>query len=356
MKKRPFLTYLKFNQRQLWAALRDTYLLVREFGLPLFIFSLAVIGGGDLYHILSQNTADPLDSVAQGVYVVLALTFLENVVDFPSVWYLQLFFFLMPIIGIGILAQGLADFGLLFFNRRARGKEWIMAVTSTYANHIVLVGLGHLGYRVAQQLHELEEDVVAIDVDTRAETLSKVDAMQIPVIQDNANRETVLQSAGVAKADAIVICTQDDGLNLQVAFKARSINPDIRVVIRIFDDYFARTLEENFKFHALSATHMAAPSFATAAAGVNITRPITIEGESLSLASLEISSRSKLLYTTLSDIEQTYDLSVVLLRRNAESDFHPAGDRTLLAADTIAVFGGTPQISKLVDDNLDPTK
>ncbi|MEM7114942.1 MAG: TrkA family potassium uptake protein [Chloroflexota bacterium] len=353
MKKRPFYHNLKHNQRRFWINVRDTYLLVRQFSLPLLLFSLAVIGGGELYYLLSQNTAQPLQSAAHGIYVVLALTFLESNINFPSVWYLQLFFFLMPLVGIGILAQGLADFGLLFFNRRARGKEWIMAVASTYSDHIVLVGLGHLGYRVAQQLNELEEDVIAIDIDTNAETLSKTEAMQVPVIQDDGNRESVLRAAGIAKAEAIVICTQNDGLNTQIAFKARNINPDIRVVIRVFDDYFARTLEEKFGFHALSATHMAAPSFATAAAGVNITRPITIEGESLSLASLEIAARSKLLYKTMSQIEQEYDLSIVLLRRNAESDFHPAGERTLLANDTIAIFGGTRQIGKLVDDNLD---
>jgi Trk K+ transport system NAD-binding subunit len=334
-----------------WAALRDTYLLLRQFALPLLLFSLAVCGGGYLYYILSHTTSQPADSMIHGIYIVLTLTFLENVVDFPAVWYLQLFFFLMPIIGIGILAQGLAEFGLLFFNRRGRGKEWEMAVASTFNNHTVLVGLGHLGYRVARQLHELDEEVVAITLTTTADTKAQTQAMQIPLIEEDGNRESVLQAAGVAKAKAIVICTQNDGLNLQVALKARSLNPDIRVVVRIFDSYFADSLEQTFGFHALSATQMAAPAFATAAAGVNITRPLTIEGAALSLASVEVVAHSGLIGLSLETVEQTFDISVVLLRRNGESDFHPASDRKLLSGDTIAILGGPTQINQLVNSN-----
>lgn len=349
--KRKRSKFAIFWRRRVWAGLRDTYLLLRQFALPLLLFSLAVCGGGYLYYTLSQNTSQPADSITHAIYIVLTLTFLENVVDFPAVWYLQLFFFLMPIVGIGILAQGLAEFGLLFFNRRGRGKEWEMAVASTFHNHTVLVGLGHLGYRVAKQLHELDEEVVAITLTTTAETLTRTQAMQIPVIEDDGNRESVLQAAGVAKAKAIVICTQNDGLNLQIAFKSRSLNPTIRVVIRIFDNQFAQTLEEKFGFHALSATQMAAPAFATAAAGVNITRPITIEGEALSLASIDIAARSNLAGMSLGKVEQKYDVSVVLLRRNGESDFHPAGERTLLVGDTIAILGGPAQLNQLVNSN-----
>jgi hypothetical protein len=83
------------------------------------------------------------------VYHILALTLLNPIEEFPSTWYLEIFFFIMPVVGIGILAQGLADFGILFFNRSERSKEWEMAVASTFSNYIVLIGLGHLGFRVA---------------------------------------------------------------------------------------------------------------------------------------------------------------------------------------------------------------
>jgi voltage-gated potassium channel len=254
--------------RQVRASWRDTTLLLREFAWPLFFFTLAIVGGGIIYFILSARAGEPIDSLIESIYVILAMTFLQPVGAFPDVWYLQIFYFLMPIIGIGILARGLADFGSMFFNRQGRSKEWEMAVASTVQNHIVLIGLGHLGFRVARELHGLDQEVVVVELDPKAELIAAAHSMDIPVIPDDGKRVEALTGAGIAKARAIVLCTQNDNLNLQIAFKARKLNPDIQVIIRIFDDDFADTLEEKFGFQTMSATRIAAPRFAAAAASV----------------------------------------------------------------------------------------
>jgi Trk K+ transport system NAD-binding subunit len=282
---------------------------------------------------------------------MLSLTFLQPLGDFPNEWYLQIFYFLMPIIGISILAQGLADFGLLFFNRHARSKEWEMAVASTFQNHIVLIGLGHLGFRVMNNLHELNQDVVIIELNPNADLVAAAKTLGVPVIQDDGKRPEALQAAQIEKARTIVLCTQNDSMNLQIAFKARRLNPEIRVVARIFDDDFAWTLQEQFGFQTMSATGMAGPTFAAAAAGVDITRPITVEGETFSLARLDIAPTSKLIGCSMGSIEQQYDVSVVLLRHDGESDFHPAGDKCLTVNDVLGVLAGPAQISRLVEAN-----
>ncbi|MCI0399548.1 MAG: TrkA family potassium uptake protein [Chloroflexi bacterium] len=337
--------------RKVRASWRDTLLLFGEFRWPLLVLTLVMIGGGLFYYWLAGLVGQPAGSVAEAVYLMLVLTFLQPIGDFPQAWPLQAFYFLMPLIGIGILAQGLTEFGLLFFNRQARSKEWEMAVASTFRDHIILVGLGHLGFRVAQALYELDQEVVVLELDPQADLIAATREMDIPVIREDAKRKEALEAAGVDRASTIVICTQNDNLNLQIAFKARKINPDIRVVIRIFDDDFAQALEEQFGFRAMSATGMAAPIFATAAAGVDITRPITVEGEALSLACLNVRPQSRLVGCSVSEIEQSYDVSVVLLRHDGASDFHPAGDRQLADQDVVAVLAGPEQISRLVEHN-----
>src|SRR5512141_3170769 len=145
------------------ASLRETGILLREFRLPVLIFSTAVIGLGLLYHFLAAQSGEPLNSVPEAIYLMLTLAFLQPSGSFPRAPVLQLFFFLLPLVGVGTLAQGLAEFGVMLFNRRARSKEWEIAVASTLKNHTVLVGLGHLGFRVVQQLHVMKEDVVVIE-------------------------------------------------------------------------------------------------------------------------------------------------------------------------------------------------
>jgi Trk K+ transport system NAD-binding subunit len=326
-------------------------LLVREFGWPLFFFSLAIIGGGIIYFFLAELAGFHLHDPFEAIYHVLALTFLQPISDFPRVWFLEIFFFVMPFIGIIILAQGITEFSVMLFNRRGRNKEWQVAIASTFSNHVILVGLGHLGYRVARDLVEMGQDVVVITLNHQGDMIASAKALGMPVIQDDASREGPLLDAGVRRARAILLCTQNDSLNLQIALKARHYKPDIHVVIRIFDDDFAQALQEQFKFTAFSATGMAAPAFAAAAAGMDLTRPISIEGESLCLARFIIQDRSRLNNLTVEDVEQIYNVSVILFRRGSSSDLHPPSGIRFSAGDTVAVFGGPQEINRLARDN-----
>jgi Trk K+ transport system NAD-binding subunit len=334
------------------ASMRDTIILLREFRTPIFWFTFAVIGGGFLYDHLAKLTNEPMDSIAESIYIVLIAAFLQPPNrDFPHHIALQLFHFFMPVIGLIALAQGLADFGNLLFNRRARSKEWEMAVASTLKNHIVLIGLGHLGYRVARTLHEMGKQIVAIEQNPNVDTLNGARTLGIPVINDNATRPSSLEGANVKKARTIILASQNDAMNLQIALKARSMNPNIQVVIRIFDEDFAHSLQEQFGFIALSATEMAAPIFAAAAAGVDVTNPISIEGQLLSLARLTIAQRSPIDGKTVGYAENHYNINIVLLRHDHTSHMPPQNTSPLRAGDVIAVLGGPDQLKRILHEN-----
>lgn len=341
----------KSTYRRWRASWRDTVLLFREFRIPLLLFIAAIIGFGLLYHSLAYRAGEPVRTIPEAVYLVLGMTFLQGGGSFPGIWYLQLFYFLMPVIGIGILAQGLADFGVLFFNRRARGKDWEMAVASTYSNHIILIGLGHLGYHVVQLLHDMEEEVVVIELNAKKDLMMNIRGMGIPVIDDDGTRDAALNAAGITKARAIMLCTQNDALNLQMAVKARSMNPKLKVIIRIFDSDFARSLSTQFGYAALSATGMAAPIFAATAAGVEITAPITIAGRPNSLARLDVHSGSRLAGMSIDAVEDTYRVSIVNLVRDSVSEPHPVGSHIIDKGNALAVLGEPDQINLLVHDN-----
>lgn len=214
---------------RIWqAGLRETGILLREFRQPVLIFSVAIIGLGILYHFLAFQIGEPLDSIPESIYLMLTLAFLQPSGSFPHAPILQLFYFLLPIVGVGTLAQGLAEFGVMLFNRRARSKEWEIAVASTLRNHTVLVGLGHLGFRVVEKLHEMKIHVVVIEQNPSVDMFAAVQKMRIPVIQEDATRPIALENAVIAKARTVILCTQNDALNLQIALKARKINPESR--------------------------------------------------------------------------------------------------------------------------------
>lgn len=347
----PFSAVSRSWRRNLRAAWRDTLLLLRQFAAPLLLFSLVIVGGGLLYYALARVAGEPVDSPAEAIYLTLGLVFFQPIGEFPHVWYLQLFYFAVPVLGLGVLAAGLADFGRLFFNRRARRKEWEMAVASTLNRHLVLIGLGHLGYRVMETLVDSGQQVVVIEYNPKPELIEGARRLGVPVIQADGRSPEALEGAGTARARAILLCTQNDVLNLQIAFVAQRLNPAIEVVVRIFDDDFAADVAARFGFRALSATGLAAPAFASAASGVDVTRPITVDGRPFSLASLTLRRGSPLAGRSVGDIEGAFEVSVVLLRRDGASDPHPAAERRVAEGDVVAVLGEPERIARLTAEN-----
>jgi voltage-gated potassium channel len=338
--------------QHLRASFRDMTILLSEFRSAILWFSIAIIGGGILFYYLSNWLNEPVNNVVEAIYIVLTITFLQPPNrDFPHHIALQSFHFFMPIVGIIMLAQGLADFGTLLFNRRSRTKEWEMAVASTLNKHIILVGLGHLGYRVALKLHEMGEQITAIEFNPDTDTLSVIRNLGIPVIHDDATRPATLEAANIKDARTIILASQNDAMNLQIALKARSMNPKINVVVRIFDEDFAHALQEQFGFIALSATEMAAPVFAAAASGVDVTNPISIEGQLLSLARLIVTDNASFVEKTVGYVEDNFHLSVVLLRRDHRSEMHPTDSSIIRKGDTLAVLGGPEELNRLMHDN-----
>ena len=80
------------------------------------------------------------------------------------------------------------------------------------------------------------------------------------------NDYDALRIAGVLEAASIMTLSDDDRLNLQVALKARDLNPSIRVVLRQFNRALGRKVEQNLpNCSVLSlASHSAAAFVGTA--------------------------------------------------------------------------------------------
>ncbi len=79
------------------------------------------------------------------------------------------------------------------------------------------------------------------------------------------NDDGALRDAGAAEAEAIMVLSDDDALNLQVALKARDLNPAIRIVMRQFSRTLGVKLEKNLpNCSVLSLASHSAAAFAAA--------------------------------------------------------------------------------------------
>src|SRR6266478_8641374 len=100
-----------------------------------------------------------------------------------------------------------------------------MATSPT--NHIILCGLGKIGYSILDLLHDMEEPVVVVSRDIPPEWRGRVESLALRVIIGDARLEETLIEAGIRKARSIVICTNDDLANLEIALDSKRLaQPD----------------------------------------------------------------------------------------------------------------------------------
>jgi voltage-gated potassium channel len=336
-------------KRYLLAYWRDVRVLSRQFRVPLVLFVISVLLGGLVFDLLYTHAEIQDLTYIEAVHAIYAMVFFGGSIPFPRQWYLQIFYFVMPIIGLGLVVQGVINFGVMLFNKSAREDEWQVAIASTYKDHVVIAGIGRLGYRIVQQLLEFGEEVVGIEIDLEGEFVQRVLGEKVPVVFGNATLPHVLRQAGVERATALITCTENDLTNLEIALIARELRQDIHVVLRMFDHDMAQKVAHGFNIQvAFSTSALSAPAFAAAASRSDITHAFYVGDQLLNVSSVTVGAGSTLVGHRVGDLEYELDLSVILHKRADRMDLHPHPDIALEVGDQICVFATLDVLNRLV--------
>jgi lactate dehydrogenase-like 2-hydroxyacid dehydrogenase len=192
------------------AIFRDTSALLREFRRPIMLFLLATVGGGVLYGELLVRSGYPAIPLIDLPYIMLSLMVLQPPGAPPPEPHLIAFWYAMPVVAAIVIGRGAMDFARLFFNRNERRNAWEEAVASTYHNHVIILGIGHLGLRVARAVVEMGFEVVAIDNKITAERDLELNQIGVPLITADGRLASTLETAGLRSAQALIVCTSND--------------------------------------------------------------------------------------------------------------------------------------------------
>ncbi len=337
-------------RRSLRALWRDARVLVAQFRGSLLAFaSLICIGTLALHYLYPDGAGSGHLGWAEAMYYTLALIFFQaDPADFPTAPGLQLLFFVIPLIGLAVVADGVIRFGAALFNIRERKEAWQMAIASTYRDHIVVCGLGRIGYRVVKALLRLGEEVIGIERDADGPFLEEIRQMKVPVLIGDARQREILEQARTQDASAIAVCTQDDLTNLAIALEARELNPNIKVVLRMFDAQLAEKVRRGFGIHtAFSTSALAAPAFAAAATRAQIDYSFYVDDVLMNVARTTIQRGSALEGYTVARLERELDISVILYKGLDRFDMHPEPDVSLRAGDRLVVFASLEALAQL---------
>jgi Trk K+ transport system NAD-binding subunit len=157
------------------------------------------------------------------------------------------------------------------------------------SGHVVVCGLGNIGYRIIEELIHYDERVVVIEQSRDSRFVSTARRLGVPVLIGDATVAEVLRQAHVSQARAVIAATSDDLINLEVALMVRELNPSQRVVLHLSDPTLAETVRQTANIRmALSIPSLVAPAFLAALFGDRVHGVFVIGGRMFATVDFEI--------------------------------------------------------------------
>ncbi len=298
------------------------------------MFSLFLVGA--LFYKLQYPDIDLQDAL--NVSLVLILGGYDNLfgqrrLPFPVPLWLHLFSISLTIIGtvfVGILYALLTERVLVsrfqFLKRRPPVPK---------SDHVVLVGFGRVGQRVAKLLQDLKQPLVGIH-----STSLEADALpKMPLIVGNLT--TTLNRANLATAKSIIAVTDDEVTNLEIGLMAVAANPTLNLVIRTFDPLFSEHVSRLLP-HArvMGAYALAAEAFAAAAFGESVINLFRLNNQTMLVTEYQVELGDTLHGLLLAEVAYGYEVVPILHQKKTQefAKLMPTDDIRLEVDDRLIIL------------------
>ncbi len=249
----------------------------------------------------------------------------------------------LQLYGVCLMLFGAASLAILFALLAdaligARLTRTLGALPRRLKDHVIVCGLGNIGYRVVEQLVRLDVPVVAVEVQQTNRFLPTVRRLGVPVLIADIRLTDTLQALHVGDARSVVVVTSSDLVNLEVALNARGLSPDLRVVLRLFDPDLAARVERAFDIHiSRSPAALAASAFAAATEGERVLTTVSVGVPVLVVARVRVDAGSDADGSTVAELQCRTGSRVVLLKGGGRPVWRPRGPEVLVAGQEVVV-------------------
>jgi Trk K+ transport system NAD-binding subunit len=222
---------------------------------------------------------------------------------------------------------------------------------------IVLCGLGRMGWRVLDYLRTANLPVVVVDTACRPDDPR---LQGVRVVSGDCRRREVLEAAGVASARGVLLITGDDLINVAAALMVRALTPDVRVVLRMFNqNLLARLGKAVHNVYALSTSLLTAPILAMTAVTGQGLGTFRLEGQADGLrqvAEITVANDSELRGQVIMDVARLRESQVVAhLPAHGTPHFllDVDLDERLQVGDRLVVCGPPKKLARLLEKDED---
>lgn len=333
MKRRPLQTRIT---RWLRFRVAVGFYVLRRLGPPLIATAAYIVVAALLLRWDYRRAGLEVPDFGATLYAIYRQLFFEPTDSFPPTLIARGIVLLTPVVSVFLLAQGLFKIGASLLDMESRREVWNSIMSGQLREHIVVCGLGHVGYRVVQELRMLGEDIIGIEARAEDAFVEDVRRMGIPVHVGDARRDDLLSAAGVHRAKAVVCATGNDLANLEIALDAKRANPSVRVVMRMFDQRVAAKVGGALELdQSFSTSSLAAPLIAIQAtqSGVRSAYRLddTVRVTAEAVFGADVSE------ATVAAIEEKTPCRIVSRRRGESGPFTPVRPSDKLAPGDVLI-------------------
>lgn len=268
--------------------------------------------------------------------------------DFRDSTALQFFVSFLRLFGAALVAAFTAIVTNYLLRARLGGALEVRRIPDS--GHIIVCGLGNIGFRVVEELVASDEPVVAIEMDPSGRFVATARRLGVAVITGDATVREVLRQAHAASARSVVAVTNNDLVNLEVALLVRELNPKQRVVVRMSDPILAETLREAANVRlALSIPTLAAPAFIAALFGDRVPSVFLVSGRLLAVVDVVVQpGDSSLVGRSVDAAAADYRLlPIAVLTGDGRPIAEPA-KATLAVGDQLVAITDLPDLERLL--------
>ena len=190
---------------------------------------LAVMAAGTVGYIILGF--GPLDALYQTVTTVATVGFREvQPLDAAG----MVFTIVLILVGVG---TALYTFGVALeafveghlgthLERRRMNRQ-----IDRMSDHVIICGWGRVGRASAAYLRGTGNDIVVIDRDPQ-----RLEGIEYPHVLGDVSDDQTLQSAGIARARALITVLETDADNVYVTLSSRALRNDLVIVARARDE------------------------------------------------------------------------------------------------------------------------
>jgi Trk K+ transport system NAD-binding subunit len=323
--------------------LRSFLLAFSKLKVVLIVLLITIICGTLIFQLFYHSSYDPQYSgdVLDSIFATNALLLSMEVFTFPhdGELIIKLMYVVYPFLGLVLIGIGVIEFGMVAFTFRYRLHAWNEWLANTMENHTILVGLGNVGTRILRELadDEIPTTVIAVESEKHTELIEQLlENPNVAVIFGDATKHAILNQANVSKARALLAVTNEDLVNFKIASKAKELNPQLRTVIRAFDQEFAQKVTDLFDIDAaISTSAIAAPAFVATSFEDGIIQSLKSKKGDTEFHLMELTLDSQFESIQVDTFEELYKISILAIDKLA----HPDSEDKVVPGSKLLLFG-----------------